>query len=170
MIYMHITAIIMSLLICYKWGDWRHWNKYYSTIQFFIIGDLMYNVLFNNTMLWRYVCPSLNHTLINLFIMITVYPSTILVFIPHYPKGVINQVIYIFSWTVLYVVVEYISCVLGSFKHDNGWNIVWSSIFCIIMFPLIYLHYRRPLFAWLFTIIEAIIFIVIFQVDILGLV
>ncbi len=169
MIYFHITVMIISLLICYTWGDWKHWNKYYSTIQFFIIGDLIYNVLFHNTTLWKYVCPSLNHTLINILIMITVFPSTILVFIPHYPKDRFNQVIYISFWVSLYIVVEYISYILGYFQYDNGWSIVWSGIFCIIMFLLLYLHYRKPLLAWFLAIITLIIFIIIFEVDISGL-
>lgn len=73
--------MIIAIIVCYIFGDWKHWQKYYPTIQFFIIGDLIYGVLFRNTMLWMYVTDILNHTLVNLLMMFILYPSITMVFI-----------------------------------------------------------------------------------------
>lgn len=170
MIYFHVTIMVLSVLVCYKLGDWRNWNKYYSTILFFIMGDYIYNILFHDNMLWLYVAPELNHTIINMLIGIFVFSSTVMVFIPYYPKGVFKQVGYILLWVFIYITVEYIAWRLGSFTYDNGWNLLWSTVFCIVMFPLLQLHHKNPLLAWGVTLTELIIYIIIFNVDVLGLI
>ena len=170
MFYFHISIAIIAILACYKWGDWKHWQKYYSTILFFMMGDFIYLVLFHKTMLWTYNTDILNHTLVNLLILFTVYPCTILLFIPYCPKLIFKKVIYIFFWVVLFAMLEYISYRLNCFSYHNGWNLGWSIIFCLIMFPLQYLHYTKPLLAWCFAIIKLVIFIVIFKVDIINLI
>jgi hypothetical protein len=109
MIYFHIIVMVLSVLVCYKLGDWRNWKKYYSTILFFIIGDYIYNILFHNKMLWMYVAPTLNHTIVDMLIGVFVFPSTVMVFIPYYPKGILKQAAYILLWVFIYAVVEYIA-------------------------------------------------------------
>jgi hypothetical protein len=170
MIYFHIMVMVIALLICYKWGDWRHWNNYYPTIQFFIIGDLIYCILFRNSILWMYVTDILNHTLVNMLMMFIVYPSIVLVFIPYYPKSISKKIGYIFLWVVLVTGIEHISHSLGYFSYHNGWNLGWSVIFTIVMFPLLYLHYNKPLLAWFAAFIELVVYIVLFKVDIINLI
>lgn len=170
MFYFHVSIIIITILVCYKWGDWRHWEKYYSTILFFMMGDFIYLVLFRKTMLWSYNTDILNHTLVNLLVIFTVYPSTILLFIPHFPKRTTNMPGYILLWVVLFGIAEYTSHSLGCFSYHNGWNLGWSIVFTIIMFPLQYLHYRRPLYAWGLALIKLAIFIAIFNIDIMSLI
>lgn len=170
MFYFHISIIIIAILACYKWGDWRHWEKYYSTILFFMMGDFIYLVLFRKTMLWKYNTDILNHTLVNLLVLFTVYPSTIMLFIPHFPKLLFKQITYILLWVASFAVVEYISYRLGCFCYHNNWNLGWSIIFSLIMFPLQYLHYNKPLLAWCFAIIKLVVFITIFKVDIINLI
>lgn len=36
---------ILYILVCLKWGDWRNWRKYYPTILYVIIWDLIFNLL-----------------------------------------------------------------------------------------------------------------------------
>lgn len=170
MFYFHIIVVIIALLLCYKLGDWRNWQKYYSSILFFMMGDFIYLVLFRKTMLWMYNTDILNHTLVNLLIIFTVYPATILLFIPHFPKGILKRSGYILLWVALFSATEYISYRLGCFSYHNGWNIGWSIIFSSIMFPLQYIHYKKPLSAWCFALIKLLFFIALFQVDIMSLI
>lgn len=170
MFYFHLSMASTAILVCYKWGDWKHWQKYYATILFFMMGDFIYLVLFHKTILWMYNTDILNHTLVNLLIMFTVYPSTILLFLPYYPKYILKQAVYICFWTVLFAVIEFISYGLGCFTYHNGWNLGWSVIFCLIMFPIQYIHFKKPLLAWCIAAAKLIIFIVIFRVDILHLI
>jgi hypothetical protein len=167
--YYYFLISIFSIFACYKRGHWKQWDKYYSTILFFITGDTIYNILFQNNLLWRYVSPVLNHTIINMIIAFTVYPSTVLFFLPNHPKGILRQLIHFFLWISLYISVEYISFCLGYFKYDNGWNTLCSVIFNIGLFPLLYLHYKKPLLAWLVAGIELILVIILFKIDVLSL-
>ena len=168
--YYYIIMIVMSFLICYKWGDWRNWENYYSTILFFILGDSIYGLLFRNTLLWTYEFPLLNHTLISLIIGFTVFPATVMVFIPLYPKGLVKQAAYILICTFVYSLGEYIAYKIGAFSYYNGWNLYYSVIFCLIMFPLLYLHYKKPLWAWGGALTFLIVCIIFFDVDIMGLI
>jgi hypothetical protein len=172
MFYFHVSVVIIALLICYKWGDWRHWEKYYSTILFFMIGDFIYLVLFRKTMLWTYNTDILNHTLVNLLVLFTVYPATILLFIPYFPKHkhIVKKAGYILLWVALFGTAEYVSHSLGFFNYHNGWNCGWSIIFSAIMFPLQYLHYHKPLLAWGLALVKLVTFISIFNVDIMSLI
>lgn len=169
MIYFHIATCVTALLVCYKYGDWKHWNKYYSTILFFIAGDLLYSQVFHNNLLWMYVTDILNHTLINMLMMVTVYPATVMLFIPNYPKGIFNKVVYTLSWIFLFSLAEYIAVLLGCFSYEDGWSVGWSIIFNLVMFPLLYLHDKKPLLAWFLAIVELIIYLIIFDVNILNL-
>lgn len=166
----HICVVIIAILVCYRRGDWKHWQKYYPTILFFMMGDFIYLVLFHKTLLWMYNTDVLNHTLVNLMIIFTVYPATILLFIPYFPKTAVKKVVYILFWTTLFIAAEYISYSLGCFSYHNGWNLGWSIVFCLIMFPLQYLHFNKPLLAWLLAIIKLITFIILFKVDIFSLI
>lgn len=166
----HVFIIIIAILVCYRWGDWRNWQTYYPTILFFMMGDFIYLVLFRKTMLWMYNTDILNHTLVNLLVIFTVYPATILTFIPYFPRSIYSRVGYILLWVTAFSIIEFISHRLGCFIYYNSWNLGWSIIFCIIMFPLQYVHFKKPLMAWFLATIELMVFIIIFDVDLMGLI
>ncbi|MCM3728257.1 hypothetical protein M3226_21645 [Neobacillus cucumis] len=84
---MLIVYVVIFLLAAIIWGDWRSWRLYYSTILFFIVGDLLKNFLFYNYWLWTYQETMFakdilkNHTIINIMIMFIGYPSTIFLYL-----------------------------------------------------------------------------------------
>lgn len=47
-----IFLSLISILICYKLGDWKNWEKYYSTILFFILSSVTCVILTYNHPLW----------------------------------------------------------------------------------------------------------------------
>jgi hypothetical protein len=169
MIYFYITLSFVSILACYKWGDWANWEKYYPTILFFITGDLIYNILFRKKLLWRYNGKNINHTMTNMMMVSTVYPATVLMYIYNYPKDIMHQIVYMLMWISLFTVFEYISCKLNYFKHSFGWNIKCSAIFNIGLFILLNLHHGNPLIAWLIAMAALIITLKIFKVNVLEL-
>lgn len=169
---MNVVLGIIFLLIGWKFGDWRNVRKYYPTILFFIIGDLLYNLLTYNDPMWNYnkdgVFP--NHTLSNIWIMITVYPATVITYLFHFPKKKINQIFYILCWVVLYVFWELLNIyVFGLIDHFNGWNMWWSFLFDLIIFVMLTIHHKRPLLAWGLSFIVIIFFLKLFDVNVLEL-
>jgi len=169
---MTIVFGIIFLLIGWRFGDWRNFKKYYPTILYFIIGDLLYNMLTYEHSLWTYnkdwILP--NHTVINLFVMVTVYPATVITYLFHFPKKKIKQIFYILFWVILFIVWELLNLhAFGLIKHFHGWNIWWSFLFDIIIFIMLPIHHKRPFVAWGLSIIIIIFFLTVFNVNIFEL-
>lgn len=166
---MHIVSGAIFLFIAWRFGDWKNWKKYYPTILFFIMGDLLYNILTFNHPTWSYskgwIFP--NHTLINLWIMATIYPATTIIYLFYFPKEKIKQILYILLWVLIYVLGELLGLhVFGLIDHFNGWNMWWSALFDIILFTMLPIHHKRPLLAWGLSIIVIIFFLTVFDVKI----
>ena len=63
-----LILVVVSLTIAWKYGDWRHWELYYSTSLYWIIGDITCSYLTYNMPLWSYHSAYLSHTFIDLLI------------------------------------------------------------------------------------------------------
>lgn len=160
----HVILAIVSILICYKFGDWNNWSKYYPTILFFIVSNLVCIILTFNRPLWLYESTFLHHTFSDLLVSITVYPSTIMVYLYYLPTGIKKTIPYISFYVAIYTIVESISLKLGYFTYHNGWNIWCSIIFDYILFALLIVHYKKPLYAWTFALISPHILFFIFHI------
>jgi len=150
----HIFLAAVSIIICYKFGDWKNWKNYYPTILFFILSNVVCIVLTYKHPLWLYESKILNGTFSDLLICITVYPSTIMLFIPHFPKKLTNIIAYVSFYVAIFTLPELIGMKLEYFSHHNGWNIWCTIIFNYIMFSILYLHYKKPLYAWIIALIS----------------
>ncbi len=159
-----IIMAIIFIIAAWRWGDWRNWKLYYPTILFFIVGNFSYTLLTYNYPLWQFESPLLKTTGSNFITILFAFSATILLFLPYYPKGKVKQIVYILIWVFIYTIIERVSLLLGFFSHHHGWSIWWSLLFNLFMFPLLWLHYNKPLLAWLISIIVAIIIIVYFKV------
>jgi hypothetical protein len=163
--------VILFLFAAIKWGDWRRWRDYYPTILFFIVGDLLKNFLLYNHWLWTYketiVFESIfrNHTIINIMIMFIGYPSTILLYFGRFPKTRLKQGLWVAFWVFLYSILEYINLYyLHLIRHHNGWNMMWSVIFNIVMFLMFRIHYKNPLLAWCLSLIWILFLLMMFPI------
>ncbi len=152
---MHFLFNALFLLAGIKWGDWRRWKDYYSTILFFIIGDLLYSCLLYNHQLWAYQENILgehilrNDLIISLMIMFVSYPATILIYLGRFPQTIWKKTFWITLWVILYSTLELLNLkFLDLINHFNGWNIWWSVLFNIVMFSFLRIHYKNPLLAW----------------------
>lgn len=167
---MHIVFNLLYLIVAWRWGDWRNWEKYYPTILFLILCDLLHNFLAFNHTLWMYhetLVPYLlpNHTTISLCYMLVMYPATILVYLKYFFKT--NQwskrIFHYVLWVTIYVVAEYTNLTVGLFSHHNGWKMGYSILFIMMMFILFPIHYKKPLLAWGISLL--IILLVILNFD-----
>lgn len=169
----HITRpakAILLLLICLKWGDWKNWRKYYPTILYVIVWDLLYNLFTVNHPLWRLEHPILKHTFSDLLLAFVSFPCYIFLFLPHIPKfSIVKQILHIAFWAILLSILEAISVSLQTISYHNGWNFWWSVVFNIITFSMIRIHYENPLLAWPISILLFLIIMVIFKLPLSSL-
>lgn len=148
----------------YKWGDWKNFKKYYPTMLFFGMGDLIYNVVFFEKPLWRFETNLITHPLNELFVIFTIFFPGVLLFLSKYPKKVLHQILYLAFWVMLYTGIEVATGMIGMIKNYNGWNIWWSVFHNSIQFPLVILHHRKPLFAWVIALAFLVLIMNVFNV------
>ena len=158
-----IAVTLILALATWKWGDWRNWRLYYPTMLFFIVGNFSYTLLTYNYPLWEFESPLLKTTGSDFLIAMVDFPATVLIFLPHYPKEKIRQILYILLWVLTYTLIEIVSYKLGFFSYHNGWSIWWSVLFNMILFPLLWLHHKKPPLAWLASIVLALLFFTHFK-------
>lgn len=139
---------VASIAVCWKWGDWRHWEKYYPTVLYMLIGDFTVDLLMHDTPLWGFGKFIERYQFLDIAAMILMYPGTVLLYLTYYPKSIGKQAAYILLWVGIYTVIELISYLTNQFNYYHGWNIWYSVLFNLGMFPLLALHYKKPLVVW----------------------
>jgi hypothetical protein len=151
-----LALVIMDIVcigLCYKWGDWRNWKRYYSTMLFYIIGSLTENIITCEKPLWLFHGSYPIDRLADYFFGFLIFPCIIILFLSNYPKGRIRQITYLFAFIFVMSFVEYILYSSNEIEYYNGWNIGWSVLLYVGVFPLLRLHYKKPLWAMLLLFI-----------------
>lgn len=147
-------AMASVWIICaYKWGDWKNLRKYYPTLLFFGMGDLIYNVVFYEKPLWRFETDFLVPSLNEVFVIFGIFFPSILIYLSKYPRRLYHQIVYVVFWIALYSGIEIFTIWLMMIKSYNGWNIWWSIFHNTIQFPLVALHQKRPALAWIIALV-----------------
>jgi hypothetical protein len=156
---MSIIILVIYIVAGIKYGNWSKFDHFYPTILYFVIGDLLSQFLLFNHSLWLFHPMDkidrlfyLNHTFIALSKMAIQYSVTVAIFIGRLPDTLIKQVLWVFFWTGIYGLNELITHLYGSLTYHRGWNFGWDIVFNIIMFTLLIIHYKRPLFAWALSV------------------
>ncbi len=160
-----LLVIVVYVVFAYFFVDWKNWNKYYPTVQYFIICNLLYNFIFFNYTLWQYHAVTvdwLNHTLIDIAFTFLIVPVVIMIYLRYYPNGK-KQYLYVGIWISYFTVIEYLFYKKGLFLYDNGWNPFWSGVFNLILFTMVRLHYKKPLIALIVSIPLIVILLTLFH-------
>jgi hypothetical protein len=169
----HLLLNSLFLFAGLKWGDWKRWHKYHSTILFFWFGDLLYNLLCKNFLMWEYketifgqnLLP--NHLAVSFLIMFVAYPATVIIYLGNIPNGKFRVVLWLLFWVILYSLVEYINLrYLNLVSHNHGWSMGWSVLFNLIIFSMLLLHYKHQVAALLISIPIILFFVIFFKVPI----
>lgn len=142
-----LSGIIMTV-ICFINGTWRSWKKYYSTSLFLIMGNFIYELITIRKPLWHMGYLVGEYFLLELLMMVLLYSSTVILYLTYFPTKRTKSVIYVLLWAALYVVLELASLKWCGFAYYNGWSIFYTIAFDIIMFTLIWLHYKNQILAW----------------------
>lgn len=82
-----IAVIFAHVIAIFAAGTWRHWKEYYPTGLYVIIGDMSYNMLFNERYLWRYH-TLYDHRIADMVYALFVFQCAVMLFLRYYPKGV----------------------------------------------------------------------------------
>lgn len=144
---------IISIGACYKWGDWKNWERYYSTLLFYNIGALTENIITNNKSLWLFYGSYSIDRLADYIFGFLIFPCIIIIYLSSYPKGRLKQILFMLAFILFMSFVEIILYYTGELRYYNGWNVGWSILLYVGVFPLLRLHYKNPLLAMLVLMI-----------------
>ena len=160
---------ILSLGLCYKKGDWKHWEKYYPTILFYIIISINESIITNKKVLWQFFnSPSWDQITDYLLEFIT-FPCIIILFLSNYPQTKMKQFFYLISYVFLLFLSEVGFYISREIKYYNGWSLWWSFLLYAVAFPLMALHYKHPLLAWPTVILLTVGLMFYFKISLMSL-
>jgi hypothetical protein len=151
--YMSLVIPVLTLIVAWRFANWRKWREYYSTILFTIVVDFSISLLTYNHSLWHYgktlFLP--NHTLTDITLNFFHYPFIILLYLSRYPyeSRTLRQLAHIALFVVVLSLIESMFMQIKLITYHNGWNYWWSIPVWLSMFIVARLHLTRPLWAWL---------------------
>lgn len=160
-----ILVLVVWVVFAYKFVDWTQWRKQYPTILFFMVINLTYNVLYYNHTLWAFrgiTADWLSHSIINIAFTFFIVPIGLFIYLQRYPEKRSHQVMYVSVWVIFYSVIQTLFAHKGMFVYDNGWNSWLNLLLNSALFIVIYIHYKRPVWAILISVFSAIVFYLIF--------
>jgi hypothetical protein len=150
---MFIAIIVITALLAWKFADWKNWRKYHSSMLFSAIGFLLYCFVYHDHLLLKFNIASINYHIMALIYMFIVIPLIAFIFLSKYPKGIMKQLIYIFIFVLICTSVEFILFKMGKFEYQHGWNSIWSIALYSIIFSILAIHFKKPVYAFiLFTL------------------
>ena len=161
-----IIVTITMLLATWKWGDWKNWRLYHSTMLFFIVISFFYSLLTYNYPLWQFESPLLKVTFSNILITCVFFPASLLIYLYHFPNGLKKQILYIFLWVGNNSIIEMVSYKLGFISYHHGWTIWLSVLFNCAMYPLFYVHHKKPLWAIYVSLISVVLGMIYWKIPI----
>ena len=141
-------AGVLADVAAYKWGDRKNWRQYYPTILFVIMGNMTSELLAYRTPLWEYGDVFGDYMIMMIGLMVLMFPGMVILFLSRYPQRPARQALYVLAWAAGFTLLEYLSMRGQLFLHHRGWNIWYTLAHNLVMFPLMRLHYKKPLLAW----------------------
>ncbi|WP_261132989.1 CBO0543 family protein [Bacillus sp. Marseille-Q3570] len=163
---MHLSISVLALYGAWKWGDWKNWNRYHATMLYLISMNLLYFFLCKDRMLWRIVPDAgIPYVISELLYLFIVFPATVLLFIGNYPTSTGRKLLHILKWVGIYIGLEALGKLFGKIEYFHGWNIFYSFLFLCVMFPMLRLHYLKPLIAYIVSLVIIAVLLMYFKVS-----
>jgi len=149
--------------VCWKWGDWRNWKKYYPTILYIIVFSLFYEFLTQGYPLWRLDHPLLKNTFSVIVVSFIIFPATLMLYLPYQDKKIYKRMGFYLLWVLIYSIIEFSQYKLGNVHYFNGWNYGYSVLFDFGLFLAVRLHYKYPLITDVISVFTVPIVLALFS-------
>ncbi|MFD0697531.1 CBO0543 family protein [Paenibacillus sp. GCM10027628] len=164
---MHFFIGFFVIVASYRWGDWRNWKKYHTTMTYFAMGNLLYHYLCANHLLWQ-LKPDVSGTysITEMVYTFIIFPGTALLFLSNYPQGRAKVIRHYAYWVLIYGGMEYVLYLFGRIHYQYGWGFGWSVLFDCTMFPMLKLFSVKPLRAYLISAVLTVFWVILFKIPV----
>jgi len=160
------VALCLTLLFCcWRFGDIKNWKKYYPTILYLIINNLLYSFFVGkNHILWKLEPDFLLNTTFSVLVQtFIVFPCIVILFLTYLPRHR-STVIYLIASGSILIGIETIMYIAEKITYHNGWNYWWSVAFNFLWVFMLRFHYIKPISAWVVSFLITAFFITYFHV------
>ena len=164
---MHVAIAFLTIIASFKWGDWKNWHKYHSTMLYIMAGGLLYEYIVSNHTLWEFHPDFLyGHKMTVIVYAMLTMPVSVLIYLSLYPdnKNWRKKIVYVLKWILVYIAVEWILMVTNRISYNHGWNIWYSLCFDALMFPMLRIHHTYPVIAYPISISIVILIMLCFGI------
>ncbi|KPU44748.1 hypothetical protein OXPF_18340 [Oxobacter pfennigii] len=166
---MHLFILFFTLIIVWRYGDWKNWQKYHTTMLYVAVANLFYNFIYTgDNLLWKLQPAFLlgNHKIAEIFYTFIIFPSTVLLLLKNFPSDLKSLSLRLIKFISIYFIFECIAYSLGCISYHNGWTIWWSLVWDFMMFPMWMLHHKKPLISYAVSAAVISCMLVLFPVTI----
>ncbi|WP_374934625.1 CBO0543 family protein [Neobacillus driksii] len=166
MFLLRILLCLTVILCCWKFGDIKNWKKYYPTILYLVINNLLYCFFVGKKhFLWR-LEPDflLNFTFSILVQTFIILPCIAILFLSYLPKTRKKVILYLIITGSILAGIETIMFIAEKITYHNGWNYWWSVAFNFLWVIMLRFHYLKPISAWIVSFLFTAFFIIYFHV------
>ncbi|WP_391563867.1 CBO0543 family protein [Paenibacillus cremeus] len=160
---MTLSLAGILLFLALRYAKWSKWREFYPTILYMVMLNLLYSYIVKTTPLWLYKSSLVPQGLLDIIVIYIVEPSMTILFLSYHPLRWRHISLYWAAWIIVFSAIEYIFFLTDRMDYFNGWNMYWSVIFYIIMFPMLFLHYKKPPVALMLSILFTLGFMWIFD-------
>jgi hypothetical protein len=165
---LHLTIGIAVILASLKWANWKEWQRYYPTLLYIIVSNLIYKFFaLSKFHLWKLSSQDFFfHTHIGVFLWHVLIINTLLTFmyLSNFPEQDLRKkAFYILKWVALFIFFEILLLTFNHIEYHNGWHLVWTLFFDIVMLSMLRLHYKKPLWAIILAIPNTLFYLIVFD-------
>jgi ABC-type multidrug transport system permease subunit len=166
---MHYAIALFGIFACWKWGDLGKWRSYLPTLLYIAAANLTYSYLTGDRRLWQFEnhLPIHDRKIIDLLYFFIIDPAIAFVFLSKRPDKPRSLLWVLPLWTIGFTILEYIVYLLRGITYHNGWTLGWSLLFYAIMFPMLMLHDRKPLLAYVLSVAMTAFYMKVFEIPLI---
>jgi hypothetical protein len=161
----HALVIIGGVALSVGVGKWERWKEFLPTFYYWALFSCFYEYIsyISNKHLWEF-----DKNFISLFVTeplytFIFYPSMIILFLGNYPQGRTRTILHYIKWISFSVLIEIIAFNIGSIKFSHGWSMGWEVFFYSTMYPMLRLHYKKPLVALILSVFFVLFYLMVFD-------
>ncbi|MCA0989746.1 CBO0543 family protein [Pseudalkalibacillus hwajinpoensis] len=161
---MNIGIVILLALLALWKADWRNWEKYYPSMLYIALAASVYEIIaYEKFHLWDFKeSILLSKVMVHFIHNLIINPLVVLLFLSNYPSSG-SEVIYNAKWVVGFWIVECLVSTTDAITYHNGWNLGWSLLFLIVMFPMVRLHHLNKSLALPLSIGISLLLLLLFD-------
>ena len=162
---MHILLLVIILVLSIKKGNWKDWELYYPTMLYISLSSTLYEFISHSQFhLWELQEKGfLSHMNVHYIHSLIINPLVAFIFLSNYPEGWSKKLTYTLKWIIAFLIAEWFGTKFHLLHYHNGWNLGWSSLFLVIMFPMLRLHYLHKILAICFSVCIVFFLLLIFN-------